>query len=125
MSKAEWGIKRLCAGCGAKYYDLSRTPILCPKCGVEFDPDAVLRSRRTKPAAKEEPKPKPAAVAEPDEAGDDQDAEPADDALEVADPPGDDDADDDALIEDVSELGEDEDDMGEVVVKDEDDSREG
>lgn len=37
MAKPELGIKRLCAGCGAKYYDLNRDPIVCPKCGTAFD----------------------------------------------------------------------------------------
>ena len=34
MAKPELGTKRLCSGCGAKYYDLSKDPIVCPKCGV-------------------------------------------------------------------------------------------
>ncbi len=32
MAKPELGTKRLCASCGAKFYDLSKTPITCPKC---------------------------------------------------------------------------------------------
>ena len=48
----------------------------------------------------------------------------ADFGLELEDLPGDDDADDDALIEDASELGEDDDDLGDVVNKD-DDKRDG
>ena len=33
MSKPELGTKRLCGGCGAKFYDLNKDPITCPKCG--------------------------------------------------------------------------------------------
>jgi len=37
VAKPELGIKRLCAGCGAKFYDLNRDPITCPKCGTVFE----------------------------------------------------------------------------------------
>ena len=36
MAKPELGTKRLCSGCGAKFYDLNKDPILCPKCGTTF-----------------------------------------------------------------------------------------
>src|SRR5215475_9192398 len=32
VAKPELGTKRLCANCGAKFYDLSKDPIVCPKC---------------------------------------------------------------------------------------------
>ncbi len=38
MSKPELGVKRLCANCGAKFYDLHRDPIVCPKCASVFVP---------------------------------------------------------------------------------------
>jgi uncharacterized protein (TIGR02300 family) len=37
VAKPELGTKRLCAGCGAKFYDLSKDPITCPKCGTVFE----------------------------------------------------------------------------------------
>ena len=46
MSKPEWGIKRICPSCGIKYYDFDKTPITCPKCNFEFDPDLLLKSRK-------------------------------------------------------------------------------
>ena len=46
MSKPEWGIKRVCPSCSIKYYDFSKNPIICPKCGFEFDPDLLLKSRK-------------------------------------------------------------------------------
>jgi uncharacterized protein (TIGR02300 family) len=49
LGKIERGIKRICQGCGALYYDLEKDPIICPKCGAEFDPEAILKSRRTRP----------------------------------------------------------------------------
>ena len=45
MAKPELGLKRLCPSCGAKYYDLNRTPILCPKCGAQFDAGLAARAR--------------------------------------------------------------------------------
>ena len=35
MAKPELGIKRLCANCGAKFYDLNKPEPLCPKCGAD------------------------------------------------------------------------------------------
>jgi uncharacterized protein (TIGR02300 family) len=37
VAKPELGVKRLCAHCGTKFYDLSRSPILCPKCGAVYE----------------------------------------------------------------------------------------
>jgi uncharacterized protein (TIGR02300 family) len=37
VTKPELGTKRLCASCGAKFYDLSKNPITCPKCGTVFE----------------------------------------------------------------------------------------
>ena len=36
MAKPELGTKRLCGSCGAKFYDLSKDPIVCPKCSTVF-----------------------------------------------------------------------------------------
>ena len=48
MAKPELGIKRLCAGCGAKFYDLNKDPIVCPKCSTVFE---VAPSARPRPDA--------------------------------------------------------------------------
>lgn len=37
MAKSELGTKRLCPHCGAKFYDLGKSPIICPKCGSEVE----------------------------------------------------------------------------------------
>jgi uncharacterized protein (TIGR02300 family) len=44
VAKPELGTKRLCASCGAKFYDLSKDPIVCPKCETVFHP-VVLATR--------------------------------------------------------------------------------
>jgi len=37
VAKPELGTKRLCGSCGAKFYDLNKDPITCPKCGTVFE----------------------------------------------------------------------------------------
>ncbi len=45
MSKPAWGTKRTCQACAGKYYDLNRTPVVCPKCQAVFDPASATRLR--------------------------------------------------------------------------------
>ena len=45
MAKPELGTKRLCAHCGARFYDLNHAPITCPKCGTEFEAVVAARGR--------------------------------------------------------------------------------
>ena len=52
MVKAEWGTKRMCQSCGARFYDFNKSPIVCPACGATFEPEAVQKSRRSRPAPK-------------------------------------------------------------------------
>lgn len=49
LSKPEWGTKRLCRSCGCRFYDLRRTPVVCPRCDATFEIDAGAKPRR--PAA--------------------------------------------------------------------------
>ncbi|MFK7867140.1 MAG: FYDLN acid domain-containing protein [Alphaproteobacteria bacterium] len=48
MVKAEWGVKRECQECGAKFYDLMQTQITCPACDADFDPEAAIRLKRNR-----------------------------------------------------------------------------
>ena len=52
MAKADLGIKRVCLACGMRFYDFSRSPIICPGCSAEFDPENIIKSRKGRPAAK-------------------------------------------------------------------------
>ena len=52
MAKAKLGTKRSCTSCGLRYYDLNKTPITCPSCNAEFDPEALLKSRKSRQPAK-------------------------------------------------------------------------
>ena len=52
MSKAEWGLKRICPGCGKLYYDMKKNPPICPACKTTFDSETLLRARRGRSAEK-------------------------------------------------------------------------
>jgi uncharacterized protein (TIGR02300 family) len=51
MSKPARGTKRVCPSCGARFYDLSRTPITCPVCQAVYQvsPPTSRRSERAQP----------------------------------------------------------------------------
>jgi uncharacterized protein (TIGR02300 family) len=51
VAKAELGTKRLCGSCGAKFYDLSKDPIVCPKCSTVFVVAPVTSRSRPDAAA--------------------------------------------------------------------------
>ena len=60
MAKRGLGVKHTCQNCGTRFYDLDRAPPVCPKCGTMLDAAPPLKPRRpSKPAAR---KPKPAAA---------------------------------------------------------------
>ncbi|MDG3440135.1 TIGR02300 family protein [Nitrospirillum amazonense] len=125
MAKPEWGTKRICPNCGTRYYDMRKNPPTCPSCSTVFDPEALLKSRRARPILADDTK-KP--VLDDEDTGVEVEDEEKEEALEEAEVdlevddleeaetadevPGDDD--EDVLLEDAEELG-DEDDMGEVV----------
>jgi uncharacterized protein (TIGR02300 family) len=63
VAKAELGTKRLCANCGAKFYDLNKDPIHCPKCSTVYVVAPVVTRGRPEPVAPVVPRP-PAPVEE-------------------------------------------------------------
>ena len=118
MAKPEWGVKRLCQSCATKFYDLGRSPIACPQCGARFDPEALLKSRRSRPTAASKPAKPPAKAPEveetgrpnnespdgsPDESPDESSVDPGGDDQTVKDIADDGDA--DSVVGDISELG--------------------
>jgi len=108
LPKASLGTKRICPNCHLPFYDLHKSPAHCPNCAHAFDPTEVLRSRKrggNEPVAKvEEAKAAkaPPADAEVAEVGDVPEAEEGEEA-------------DEDVLEDASDLGEDEDDVAEVI----------
>jgi uncharacterized protein (TIGR02300 family) len=65
VAKPELGIKRLCASCGVKFYDLSKTPIVCPKCSTVYEVTLPTRGKSDGPRGGTQPV---AAEAEPETA---------------------------------------------------------
>ena len=121
MANPDLGQKFLCAECGAKFYDLGKKRPTCPACETVHVPVEPPKPGRVSAAARKPPPPAPAAAPKPDkhekasegdkplkgEAATDDDANDANDS---------DDAGDD-VIEDTSELGEDDEDVASVVTK--------
>jgi uncharacterized protein (TIGR02300 family) len=56
VAKPELGTKRLCGTCGAKFYDISKDPIVCPKCNtvLALTPVAGRARPETRAVADEE-----------------------------------------------------------------------
>ena len=113
MVKPEWGTKRHCQSCAAAFYDLNRSPIICPKCKAEFDPEAHLRSRRGRAGTAAKDGEAAVLVDDKSLSGELAAAGIDPDQLVAADS----DDDDPDMIEDASELGEDDDDMVGVIDK--------
>ena len=61
MAKPELGTKRVCVACAARFYDLTKSPAACPKCGTE-QPIEQPRPRRTGGNVTEDRRPKKVAV---------------------------------------------------------------
>ena len=50
MVKPEWGAKRTCPKCGVRFYDLGQEePITCIACGINWNPEPVLKSKQPMP----------------------------------------------------------------------------
>ena len=113
MAKPELGAKRQCQNCGAKFFDLNKEPIVCPKCGTIFQGVSARAERATaKDEDEEDEAVAPAGVElvslDDAEAGEEKTAEVAVDDIDVED-----DAEaDDAFLE---EEEEDDDDVSALI----------
>jgi uncharacterized protein (TIGR02300 family) len=113
VAKSELGAKRQCQACAAKFFDLNRDPIVCPKCGTVFQ-GATMRAERA--SAKEEENEDEQANAagvemvslDEVEAAEEKSADPVVDDIDVDD----DESPDDAFLE---EEEEDEDDVSSLI----------
>ena len=81
LVKADLGIKRICPSCSARFYDLQKRPIECPKCTFAFEPEALYKQRRPR-------QPEPAAPvvvrARDEEETDEEEVEEAEETIEDA-----------------------------------------
>ena len=126
MIKPDMGTKQDCPNCGARFFDLNRDPITCPACETVVVPEAPTKTRRKASAAKAKPsKPKVETkppVADPPETATESgevDAVLAEEKIDLGEKPDEAEPDEnegakEVVIEDVSELGDDDDDMAEV-----------
>ena len=126
MAKITWGTKRTCPSCGARFYDLRRSSVVCPKCDTPYRGEINVKPKRTRVPAEavkqvaEAVVIAAAATAEPNkELGastkventerNDKELEAIGDVEDVERVKNED------LIEDPSELGEDDDDVAGVI----------
>lgn len=127
MAKPEWGTKRLCPNCGARFYDFMREPITCPACGTVLDLEVISRTRRPRGgrvAAGASPSTEETDL-ETDEtevATERDDDESESDDTDLADSDGESEDDESGLIEDADDLGDD--DVSDVIDEDIDDESE-
>jgi uncharacterized protein (TIGR02300 family) len=49
LVKADLGTKRGCPSCNARFYDLEKRPIVCPKCDFSYEPESLFKQRRRQP----------------------------------------------------------------------------
>ena len=69
MSKPARGSKRVCQSCGARFYDLGRTPIVCPSCQAVYQvtqPTSRRAERAPVPEVRAKVEPAVETVAEPE-----------------------------------------------------------
>ena len=87
MAKPEWGRKRTCQVCGKKYYDLNKSPIICP-CpeAVEFDPNYYLKTRKAKSTSSKTSTPSDVDLTEDIETIDDMEVDTDDEVVSDDDP---------------------------------------
>lgn len=102
MKKDKLGTKRTCLECNAKFYDLNKDPIKCPKCGAEFAIDDFTKHTFATGAKK----------IKKDEVFDDETSFNDEDMLDEVLQDADDDLD---VMEDTSDISDDSHDMAEVI----------
>jgi len=84
MVKPEWGAKRTCPKCGTRFYDLGKEdPVTCIACGIQWEPEPILKSKQPLPFDAPKPEAKKEPVEEDSDLSEDldinEDEEPADD----------------------------------------------
>jgi uncharacterized protein (TIGR02300 family) len=49
VTKTELGTKRICSNCNSKFYDLHKSPIVCPTCKTVFEASSAISERPRRP----------------------------------------------------------------------------
>jgi len=105
MAKPELGLKRVCVSCGTRFYDLTRSPAICPKCATEQPAEQPRLRRSAAPVTPVDDKLKKRAAAAPEAEGEEVELE---------------DVETDEAIEDTEELEDDAEGLGEDIEVDSD-----
>ena len=122
LSKDKLGVKRICGSCGAKFYDLGKTPIICPKCGTPYE--EITSPKPSAPVAPVKEAPEVEEVALRRQAAEADDVEViADDDTTVLEDPIEDDLseDDDVELDELKEFDEFEEDFDDDEIDDDGD----
>ncbi len=111
-AKKDLGTKLSCQSCGAKFYDLKKKNLVCPKCDEAY---VAAKPKTRRAAVKAVVEPKAAAEAKAEAAATEIPAN--DDAPDEAkvDDDVEDDGSDDSLMEDTSDIGGEEENMTGVI----------
>jgi len=110
VAKPELGNKHQCQNCGARFFDLNKSPITCPKCGTIFHAAPLSRVAHHAAVAEDEDPPAGAGTVlvplEKADAGEDKVVAVADDDSEI-----------EVVVEDtfLEEEEEDDDDVGDLI----------
>src|SRR6478609_9055213 len=107
LVKADLGTKRGCPSCNARFYDLEKRPIECPKCGFTYEPEALFKQRRRQP----EPAGPVRAAESDDEEDEDEDENDAGEIEDIEVEDDEDEEDNDLL----SEVEDEEDDVSGII----------
>lgn len=106
MPKEEWGVKRLCPHCASRFYDLNQDPMTCPVCSNSFSLESLSDSRsRSLVADKAEMK----SQVEVDDL-DDEDLDDDAGDVDLDDDLLDDDDDDNVSLDEIADVGKEDDD---------------
>ncbi len=54
MAAETKGLKRICTGCGTRFYDFNKRPIVCPNCKAEYKGEMKVKTRRGKALAEKD-----------------------------------------------------------------------
>jgi len=104
--KPEWGSKHECPGCGAHFYDMRNPEAACPKCDTPINDEAALMIKKGALAETDAPPPQESKKNDLDDF----------DIIDMDDTDLDLDDEDDDFIEDTNDLvGNDENDMSEIM----------
>jgi uncharacterized protein (TIGR02300 family) len=49
LDKSHLGQKFTCDSCGARFYDLNKSPVTCPKCGAVKEQPKIIKNKKVEP----------------------------------------------------------------------------